>query len=163
MMVVMARSNMTRVEETYRRIHPQLWRSLLGAGGDPELASEAEAEAFVQAIRRGDEIRDVGAWIWTAAFRILDGMLTARRSAHTAAAAAAATDHPRCDDAFIEFFDSLRCLSPQQRKIVVLHHVARMNAPEIAAVLGSTPGSVRVQLHRAHATLRVALRNEQET
>lgn len=160
-MVVMERSDMSRVEETYRRIHPQLWRSLLGASGDPELASDAEAEALAQAIRRGDEIRDVDAWIWTAAFRILDGMLTAVRRVHTVPTMH--VDRAHFDDSFAEFLDSLQALSPQQRKVVVLHYVAQMKAPEIATVLGSTPGSVRVQLHRAHETLRVALTNEQES
>lgn len=151
---------MARVEGAYRRIHPRLWRSLLGAGGDPELASDAEAEALAQAIRRGDEIRDLDAWIWTAAFRILEGMLTAARRAHSAPAIHA--EHLQSDDSFAEFLDSLQSLSPQQRKVVVLHYVAQMNATEIAAVLDSTPGSVRVQLHRAHETLRVALKKEQD-
>lgn len=159
-MMVMERSNMARVEDAYRRVHPVLWRSLLGVGGNPDLASDAEAEAFAQVIRRGDEIRDVDAWVWRAAFRILDGMLAAARRSHTAPAIH--EDRSHRDDSFAEFDDSLQSLSPQQRQVVVLHYVAQMNAAEIASVLDSTSGSVRVQLHRAHETLRVALTNEQE-
>jgi len=39
---------------------------------DPEVASDAVAEAFAQLIRRGDEVRDPRAWVWRSAFRIAD-------------------------------------------------------------------------------------------
>ena len=50
--------------------HGRLWRSLLAYAGDPEVASEAAAEAFAQAVRRGEALRDPAAWVWRAAFRI---------------------------------------------------------------------------------------------
>ena len=52
-----------------------LWRAILAWSGDPEIASEAVAEAFAQAARRGDAIDDVGRWVWRAAFRIAGGLL----------------------------------------------------------------------------------------
>ena len=53
-----------RVEAVYRSVHPRLWRSLLSYTGDAELASDAEAEAFAQVLRRGDAVDDVEAWVW---------------------------------------------------------------------------------------------------
>ena len=62
-----------RVEAVYRAVHPRLWRSLLAYTGDAELASDAEAEAFAQVLRRGDAVDDVEAWVWRSAFRIAVG------------------------------------------------------------------------------------------
>jgi hypothetical protein len=66
-----------RVEAVYRSIHPRLWRSLLAYTRDAELASDAEAEAFAQVLRRGDAVDDVEAWVWRSAFRIASGLLAA--------------------------------------------------------------------------------------
>ena len=68
----------TDIELVFRRLHPRLWRGLLAFTGSAEVASDAEAEAFTQAIARGDAIRDPEPWIWTAAFRISSGMLAKR-------------------------------------------------------------------------------------
>lgn len=56
----------------------KLWRSILLHTADPELASDATAEAFAQLLRRGDGVRDPRAWLWRAAFRIADGELARR-------------------------------------------------------------------------------------
>ena len=71
-----------RIEDAYRRMHPRLWHALLAYGGDPDLASDAESEAFAQAIRRGNELEDVEAWVWRSAFRIAAGLLADRRREH---------------------------------------------------------------------------------
>ena len=47
----------SELERLYRRDGARLWRSLLGFTGDPELAKDAMAEAFAQALGRGDAIR----------------------------------------------------------------------------------------------------------
>ena len=41
---------MDPLEALYREQHQRLWKSLLAFSGDPDLATEAEAEAFSQAI-----------------------------------------------------------------------------------------------------------------
>jgi hypothetical protein len=46
--------------------------------GDREVASDAMAEAFAQALARGDELRSAERWVWHAAFRIAAGELTTR-------------------------------------------------------------------------------------
>jgi hypothetical protein len=45
-------------------------------------------------------------------------------------------------------------LPERQRDAVLLHYIDGLSCEEIAAVLGSTPGAVRVRLHRARAQLR---------
>jgi hypothetical protein len=46
----------TAIERCYREQGEKLWRALLLLGGDGEVASDAVAEAFAQAIRRGEGI-----------------------------------------------------------------------------------------------------------
>ncbi len=75
---VVVTMSVDRFEIVYRRMHHRLWRALLAFGADPELASDAVAEAFSQAIARGSDVRDVEAWVWRSAFRIAGGMLAER-------------------------------------------------------------------------------------
>ena len=51
------------IERLFRSEGNKLWRALLLATGDPELASDAAAEAFAQALRRAAHLRDPAAWI----------------------------------------------------------------------------------------------------
>jgi len=68
-----------RVETAYRQHSAKMWRALLAYSGDPDVASDAVAKAFAQALRRDGEIRDVERWVWRAAFRIAAGELKSRR------------------------------------------------------------------------------------
>ena len=143
-----------RVETVYRSVHPRLWRSLLSYTGDAELASDAEAEAFAQVLRRGDAVDDVEAWVWRSAFHIASGLLAAWSSS---------TDcEPvdrwmRSEGSVAEFMGLLAELSPQQRACVALRYVGDYTSSEIGELLGTTAGTVRVQLNRAHAALRYTI------
>lgn len=48
----------------------------------------------------------------------------------------------------------LNGLSTQQKAVVVLRYVAGLTPTAIAEVLDTSPGTVRVQLHRAHQTIK---------
>jgi len=140
-----------RVEAVYRTTHPRLWRSLLTYTADAELASDAEAEAFAQVLRRGDAVEDVEAWVWRSAFRIASGMLADRSRSTT----------PEPVDGWapsggteVEFLGLLEDLSAQQRACVALRYVGGYTPSEIGGLLGTSAGTVRVQLHRAHVALR---------
>jgi RNA polymerase sigma factor (sigma-70 family) len=52
---------------------------------------------------------------------------------------------------------ALELLPPAKRDVVLLHYVDGLSCDEIAALVGSTPGAVRVRLHRARAQLRQEL------
>ena len=140
-----------RVEAVYRSVHPRLWRSLLAYTGDAELASDAEAEAFAQVLRRGDAVDDVAAWVWRSAFRIASGLLAARSRSNDPRPAEGSTPPT---GSVAEFLGLLADLSPQQRACVALRYVGEYTSPEIGELLGTSAGTVRVQLHRAHAALR---------
>ena len=144
-------SDQDRVETVYRSVHPRLWRSLLSYTGDAELASDAEAEAFAQVLRRGEAVDDVAAWVWRSAFQIAAGLLAARSRPNDLCSAEVSTS----PTGFVaEFLDLLADLSPQQRACVALRYVGEYTSGEIGELLGTSAGTVRVQLHRAHDALR---------
>lgn len=56
-----------------------------------------------------------------------------------------------------ELAEVLAAMPHEQRDVLLLHVWAGMDYPELAAVLGLAPGTVRSRLHRAKARLRQAL------
>jgi RNA polymerase sigma factor (sigma-70 family) len=146
----------TRVEVAYRSIHPRLWRALVAFTMDREMASDAEAEAFAQVLRRGDAVVDVAAWVWRSAFVIASAMLAERARQRPVAAVPEEAVEP--EGSSLEFDSLLRGLSGQQRACVVLCYVGGMDAPAMATALNTSTATVRVQLHRARAVLRRTLR-----
>ncbi len=144
-----------KAEASYRRIHDRLWRSLLAYTGDAEVASDAESEAFSQCLRRLDQIDNVDAWVWKSSFRIAAGLL--KKRSQTVLLASPDPERMHLDNSLLEFLSQLDVLSQQQRAIVALRYIGDYRPAEIAELIDSSPGSVRVQLHRAHDHLRTVL------
>ncbi len=53
--------------------------------------------------------------------------------------------------------DAVALLPQGQRDVVLMHYIDDLSCEEIARLLGTTPGAVRVRLHRARAQLRQEL------
>jgi DNA-directed RNA polymerase specialized sigma24 family protein len=67
------------LERLYRERGSRLWWALLAFTGDREVTNDAMAEAFAQALKRGDRIQVPERWVTRAAFRIAAGELKVRR------------------------------------------------------------------------------------
>jgi RNA polymerase sigma-70 factor (ECF subfamily) len=130
-----------------------MWQAVFAFAGDPEVASDAVAEAFTQALRRGDAIRSPERWLWRTVFRIAAGELKARR--HVGQELTEGTYE--MNDLARDLVVALAKLSEKQRAAVVLHHAAGYTAKEIARIMGSTTPAVHVQLSRARKRLRELL------
>jgi RNA polymerase sigma-70 factor (ECF subfamily) len=141
------------LERLYRERGDRLWRAVLAYSGDSDVASDAVSEAFAQALRRGDAIRDPEAWVWRAAFRIAAGELADRRRGATPAADLRPRSYEMPEPAEA-LLTALSRLSPKQRACVVLHHYAGYPVKEIAAIVGSTSAAVRVHLSQGRKRLR---------
>jgi RNA polymerase sigma-70 factor (ECF subfamily) len=142
------------VEAVYRADGDRLWRAVLAYAGDREIASDAVAEAFAQALRRGPAVRDPAAWTWRAAFRIAAGALKARRIAGPLPESSTDTggEPDRYGDP--DLLAALRQLPDAQRAAVVLYYYADLPVREIAARLGSNGLAVRANLSRGRRQLR---------
>jgi RNA polymerase sigma-70 factor, ECF subfamily len=141
-----------RLERVYREHGDRLWRAVLAFAGDPEVASDAVAEAFAQVLRRGDEVREPDRWVWRAAFRIARGELKDRRG--RGLSFPLREERYGMDTETVELIEALRRLPSKQRASVVLHHGAGYPVREVAAIIGSTPAAVRVHLSRGRRRLR---------
>ena len=117
---------------------------------DREVAKDAVAEAFAQALGRGEAVRDVRRWVWRAAFRIASGeMKNTRRTSHALPEGTYETPEP-----LLDLTRALARLSPKQRASVILHHYAGYPAREVARIIGSTPVAVAVHLSQGRRRLR---------
>jgi RNA polymerase sigma-70 factor (ECF subfamily) len=131
-----------------------MWQAVFAYAGDPEIASDAVAEAFAQALRRGAAIRSPERWVWRTVFRIAAGELQQRNRRRGGPASEGAYE---MDELASDLVAALRRLPPKQRAAVVLHHAAGYPAAEIARIIGSTTGAVHVHLSRGRKRLRELL------
>jgi len=150
----------TAVEQVWREHGARLWRSLVAYTGDPEVASDAMAEAFAQALGRGDAVHDHAAWIWRASFKIAAGELARRRRSATIGPAPSGSE--TLPEPVVDLVTALRTLSPQQRGATVLHDYADLPTREVARILGCTPATVRVHLLQARRRLRSLLEDDDD-
>lgn len=153
-----------RVRRVYEADHARLWRSLFALSGSRPLADDAVAEAFAQALRRGDRIDDVAAWVWKSAFAIARGELKQRQRTTVdplgdqRSAAALGDDHD-----IQHLLQRLSTLSHDDRELIVLCHVGGWKPRELASVLGIPAGTLRVRLHRATTRAREILEGEEQS
>jgi RNA polymerase sigma factor (sigma-70 family) len=147
------------LERIYREDGALLWRAVFAFAGDRQIADDAVAEAFAQALRRGDGLRDPARWVWAVAFRIAKDDL-ADRGRHGGEVPHEGTyDLP---ESTRDMVGALARLSPSQRAAVVLHHYAGYPVKEIARMLGSTTAAVKVHLSQGRKRLRALLEEDED-
>jgi RNA polymerase sigma-70 factor (ECF subfamily) len=147
--------NREDIERVWRAHRGAIFRALVAWTGDQEVASDAVAEAFAQALGRGDALETPERWIWKAAFRIAAGELADRR--RTGAGPTPAQVSATLPEPIVDLVAALRTLSPNQRTAAVLHFYADLSTKDVAYVLGCTQTTVRVHLAQARKRLRPLL------
>jgi RNA polymerase sigma-70 factor (ECF subfamily) len=140
------------LEDVYREHGARLWRALLGYTADPDIASDAMAEAFAQALRGKERIRDPAKWVWRASFRIAAGEMKHRSGYRDMPERTYEGPEPVRD-----LVEALKTLSPRQRAAVLLHDYAGYPVREVAGIVGSTPPAIRVHLSAGRRRLRERL------
>ena len=145
-----------RLERVYREQGDRIWRAVLLSSGSREVADDAVAEAFAQALRRGDALRDPAAWVWRVAFRLAAGELKERGRVD------AFMDEPAAGlpDPFLDLWRAMALLPMKQRASIVLADYAGWSHREIAQALGSSVSAVGVHVHRARKRLRDLLEDQ---
>ena len=143
-------SDAERLERVYREHSSRLFRALVAYSGNPDVARDAVAEAFAQALRRGTAVRELERWVWKVAFRVAAGELKEHRFRGVPAPEGA---YEMPEDAVV-MLSFLRRLPPKQRAAVVLHYYADLPNERIAEVLGITTATVRVHLSQGRKRLR---------
>jgi len=142
------------VEAVYRQDGDRLWRALYAYAGNEDVASDAVAESFAQALRRGAAIRDVRSWVWRSAFRLAAGDLKRQSSLSRAPMPQRAFHDVHPDE---QLLAALQALTPQQRAVIVLHYYVDCPVSEISRRTGINQLAVRAHLSRGRKHLRVLL------
>lgn len=141
------------LERPYREQGDRLWRSLVLSMENRDVADDAVAEAFAQALARGEVLRDPLAWIWRAAFRIAAGELKTRSMVEMLASDLV----EEAPEPLVDLVRALGALTPHQRTAVVLADYAGYSHREIVEILGSSASAVGVHVFRARRRLRELL------
>ncbi|MDP9226839.1 MAG: sigma-70 family RNA polymerase sigma factor [Actinomycetota bacterium] len=141
------------IERVYREHGPRIWRGVYAYCRDPDLATDAVAEAFAELLRRGDGVRDPAAWAWRTAFRVAAGALKERRRMSNEMPDRSA----EMDESPVDLMRALARLSPKQRGALVLHYYAGYPVRDIARILDSTSSAVKVHLSTGRKRLRLIL------
>jgi RNA polymerase sigma-70 factor (ECF subfamily) len=147
-----------------RRVALLAWRIL----GDAEEVKEATQETYLRVfrhLRRFDEQLDFFGWLFRIAVNVCRDIEKRRRRRWIFApfdqAMSIASTHRSADDTMAANDDAalltkaIDALPAKERLAVILREVQELSTEEVAAILGSSPATVRVQVSKARAKLRV--------
>lgn len=158
--------------ELYERHAAALLTFLTRLTGDRRLGEDLLQETFIRLYRSRGEYEAMGhfrAFLFTIARRLVidwrrrqNAMgLEQSEALDTVEAPERADDRAGARDLAERVEAALRRLPTSQREIVLLSRYAGLSADEIGQVTGSTPGAVRVGLHRALRRLRELIGTEE--
>ena len=148
------------MDALYRRFAPEVNGVKMGyvQRADPD---DLTQDVFETAIRRLHELRESAAFPgWIVSIARHAALDAKRRPAALTGMEWNDTAAPDKPDEHLEAERSLRAivgLPEAYRETLLMRLVEGLTGPEIAERTGMTPGSVRVNLHRGMAMLRVAL------
>jgi RNA polymerase sigma-70 factor (ECF subfamily) len=147
---------------TCRRVVGQLY-AMVGNLGEAE---DAVQEAYCRAWQRWATIRayaDPEGWVRTVAYRVAvsswrkaANRLTAHRRHGVPA------DVPELGADHVALVQALRKLPTEQRRVLVLHHVAGLTVEEIAREAGTPSGTVKSRLVRGRQALAAQLADDEQ-
>jgi DNA-directed RNA polymerase specialized sigma24 family protein len=137
--------NLERLFETEAK---SMERALVAYTGDWEIARDAVAEAFAQALASRTTLRSPRRWVWSVAFRVARGELKLRSQRRPLTDAGYDMREPP-----LHLIAALAKLSPNQRAALILLHYSGYRTREIAEILGSSPATVRVHLSQGRRRL----------
>jgi RNA polymerase sigma-70 factor (ECF subfamily) len=136
---------------------PMLWRL---AGGDRPLAEDWLQDAFVQAWRKLDQLRDgaaFGGWLRRLAANVALAERRRGRLATVDIEIETGAPEPPWPAADLDLERAIAALPDRARQVLVLFHLSDVSHAEIAEMLGIDVGTSKAQLHRARALIKEAL------
>lgn len=147
-------------DRLYRRFAPVVFGILLGYVARAD-AEDLAQEVFATVHARLPALRDDAAFPgWIVAITRRAALASRRRvdeGLPVPDAPGATHDDPADRVDAQRALDAIRRLPPAYRETLMLRLVQGLDGPQIAALTGLTPGSVRVNLHRGMARLRELL------
>lgn len=141
-------------DELYRRTRDRLAVQITALTGDPYESNDLVQEAFMRAWLRWEKVGkydDPEGWVRRVAHNLaVSRWRHARRVVLRADVPQAHLDRP---DEDIGVLEALKSLPTQERRAVVLHHVAGLSVAEVAVELHAPEGTVKSWLSRGRARM----------
>ena len=137
---------------TERRVATLAWRIL----GDAEEVKEALQETFLRVFRhlgRYDERYDFAGWLYRIAVNVCRDLDKRRRRRAFFVGQVEQTAPPHTA-ARVDLARAIDKLPPKERLAIILRDVEELSTDEVAAILGNSPATVRVQVSKAREKLR---------
>jgi RNA polymerase sigma factor (sigma-70 family) len=144
-------------DDFYRHTRQRVLAYLYAVGGDLAEAQDAAQEAYTRAWQGWDRISgytDPETWVRVVGWRVLANRwrkLRGQRRAYRRHGAADAVPPPGEDTVLL--VAALRRLPVEQRRAIVLHHIAGIPVERVAEEVGAPVGTVKARLHRGRRTL----------
>lgn len=150
----------------YTASSPRLLGQMYAVTGSRADAEDAVAEAYSRAWQRWSQVRQcekLEAWVRQVAGRI--AVSAWRKSVNRVRAhrrAASDQDIPGMTPDLLALIAELRRLPPEQRRAIVLHHLAGRSVAEIAEETNAPAGTVKARLSRGRQALARQLGDSDE-
>ena len=144
---------------TERRVAQIAWRIL----GDAEEVKDAMQETFLRLFRhlgKYDEKKDFAAWLSRIAVNVCIDLGRRRKQSRFVALEEVISNETPIDDVLIQRSNralltrAIDDLAPRERAAILLRDVEGLPTDEVAAAMGNSVATVRVQLSRARVKLR---------
>ncbi|MFC7496184.1 MULTISPECIES: RNA polymerase sigma factor [unclassified Nocardioides] len=150
-------------DEFYLGTREGVLRQLTAMTTDPDLAGDVVQEAYTRAWQRWARVSgldDPAAWVRTVAWRIAvshfrRASVARRRLVRLGHDAETRPQHE--SDTRLDIEAALRRLTPEHRRVLVLHEMVGLTVLQIAEEIGVAEGTVKSRLFRARAHLVAAL------
>jgi RNA polymerase sigma-70 factor (sigma-E family) len=157
---------MADLDELYSASYQRLVVQVYAICGDLSDAEDAVQEGFVTAIRRRRELARVGnpeAWVRTVALnRVRSGWRHASVVRKYQPRVPGPQTFLEVGPEHVAIVTALAELPPEQRQVVVLHHLADLSTAQISLELGIPEGTVKSRLARARERLADLLDEREE-
>ncbi|WP_400997823.1 RNA polymerase sigma factor [Agromyces sp. GXQ0307] len=149
-------------QELFRTYHPVIVAAAFNRLSDVSDAQDAAAEVFAQAWRRRDAADHVFTIEWLyVTLRNVVGNHYRSRARHLRRIEQAGRHHPTlvdgASDAVLDVRAAVNRLELADRELIWMAYWEDLSREEIARILGCTPATLRVRLHRARKKLQDAL------
>ncbi len=161
----LAAGDLTAFDVLFERHRGRLFSVLLRMTRDQGLAEELLQETFLRLYAHRADYRAegrFGPWLYTIARNLLTDHY--RRGQPGPGEETADLEDPvgpaewaQAGELAARLERAVRRLPPTQREALLLTRVGGLTTEEVARVTGSTPGAIRVALHRALQALRAAI------
>jgi len=171
-LVIQARSDRAAFVELYRRHYDAIFRYCVHRLFDRAVAEDVTSEVFLKMVENFHGFRGTDAqfinWLYRIATNAVNNHLRRmNRRNRLLRAAREQTNNQAADcgespESLALLKEAMLLLKPRYQTIITLRFFENLKMIEIAEVLGSSPGTVRSQMARALAKLRIRIASAQQ-